>query len=140
MSPSEDELRAALHAGEGAGVDADAAIMRARATRRTRRIRFAGVAAAVLVVGGVAAGVTALSGGGPGAPAAQPGADATGTAPNRSAVTATSGPSRPTSTTQTPSSTPVACPPRPANLMLPGAAAPASSAPKGRYSRHRSPA
>ena len=62
MSPSEHQLRAALHHGEGDGVDAGAVIARARAVRHTRRVRVASVAAAVVAVGAVGTGGALLAG------------------------------------------------------------------------------
>ena len=62
MSPSEYQLRAALHHGEGDGVDAGAVIARARAIRHTQRVRVASVAAAVVLVGGVGTGAGLLAG------------------------------------------------------------------------------
>jgi hypothetical protein len=56
MSPSESQLRAALHHGEGEPVDAGAVIARARAARHDRRVRMASVAAAVAIVGAVGTG------------------------------------------------------------------------------------
>jgi hypothetical protein len=57
MSPSEFELRDALRDGEGDGIDVGALIAHAEGVRRTRRVRWASAAAAVIVVGGVATGV-----------------------------------------------------------------------------------
>ena len=76
MSPSESELRAALRAGDGEGVDADAVITRARGARHARRMRLGSIAAAVIAVGGIAAGVVTLRGGGGAAhvPSTPPGA------------------------------------------------------------------
>ena len=62
MSPSEFQLRAALHDGEGDGVDAGAVIARARAIRHTQRVRVASVAAAVVLLGGVGTGAGLLAG------------------------------------------------------------------------------
>jgi hypothetical protein len=59
MSPTEDELRAALHDGEGAGLDPETVLHRARAqgaALRDRRVRVASVAAIAAVVAGI--GVT----------------------------------------------------------------------------------
>lgn len=60
MSPSESELRASLHAGEGDQVDVDAVLANARSTHRDRRrnaLAIGGAVAAVLAVGGVITGV-----------------------------------------------------------------------------------
>jgi hypothetical protein len=60
MSPSEDQLRAALRDGEGGSLDVDTVIQRARAhgaARREHRVRLASAAAIAAVVAGV--GVTA---------------------------------------------------------------------------------
>ena len=60
MSPSESELRAALHAGEGDTVAVDEIIAQAQVAGRERRKRLAamgGAVAAVLVVGGVVTAV-----------------------------------------------------------------------------------
>ena len=62
MSPSEHQLRAALHHGEGDGVDAGAVIARARAVRHARRVRVASAAAAVIAVGAVGTGGVLLAG------------------------------------------------------------------------------
>ncbi|WP_375477092.1 hypothetical protein [uncultured Jatrophihabitans sp.] len=58
MSPTEEELRSALRAGEGDGVDADRLISNATAHRRQRRVRLLSGAAAAVVV---AAGATSLA-------------------------------------------------------------------------------
>jgi hypothetical protein len=57
VSPSEFDLRAALHEGEGDRLDPDSVLAAARGARRERRVRLASVAGAVLVVGGIGAGV-----------------------------------------------------------------------------------
>ena len=59
MSPTEDELRAALRTGEGGGLDPDIVIVRARAhgaRLHERRIRIASAAAVVAVVAGLGVG------------------------------------------------------------------------------------
>ena len=59
MSPTEDELRAALHLGEGDALDADRVIRRAQAhgaAIRERRVRLASAAAVVAVVAGLGVG------------------------------------------------------------------------------------
>ena len=59
MSPTEDELRAALHLGEGDALDADGVIRRAQAQGaaiRDRRVRLASAAAVVAVVAGLGVG------------------------------------------------------------------------------------
>lgn len=61
MAPSEFELRAALHDGEGEGVNAGRVIARARAVRATRRTRWATAAASVAVVGALGTGIGALA-------------------------------------------------------------------------------
>ncbi|MDP9091395.1 MAG: hypothetical protein M3N95_00205 [Actinomycetota bacterium] len=53
MSPTEDQLRAALQSGQGPGIDPDAVISRAQAVRRERRVRYGSVAAVVAVVAGI---------------------------------------------------------------------------------------
>ncbi|MEP7021150.1 MAG: hypothetical protein ABI808_10885 [Pseudonocardiales bacterium] len=67
MSPNEFQLRSALRDGEGAGVNPDTVIARARGmeqARHDRRVRYASMAAAVAVVGGIGVlGSVALSGG-----------------------------------------------------------------------------
>jgi len=60
MSPSESELRASLHAGEGDHLDVDAVLAHARSARRDRRrnrLAIGGTVAAVLAVAGVITGV-----------------------------------------------------------------------------------
>lgn len=57
MSPSEDQLRAALRHGEGDGLSAAGIIARAEDHRRQRRTRLLSVAAAVVVVAGIGTGV-----------------------------------------------------------------------------------
>lgn len=64
MSPSESQLRAALHEGEGQGLDAGLLIVHANRLRRERRRRINQVAGATLVVGVVGAGFGLLTGGG----------------------------------------------------------------------------
>lgn len=67
MSPSESELRAALHEGEGEPLDAGGLIAHAQgvARHRQRRIRTAfSAAAGVVVVGGVVTLVSLAAGGG----------------------------------------------------------------------------
>ncbi|TAM91935.1 MAG: hypothetical protein EPN43_03340 [Jatrophihabitans sp.] len=114
MSPSEDELRAALREGQDGGLDADAVIRHAHTARRARRVRFATTAGAVIVVAGIGAGAAALAhhdGSGP-APAAQP--------PGRASV-ATPAPGHagvPAAGVR--SADPSQCPVRPERLMLPG--------------------
>lgn len=66
MSPTEFDLRAALRAGEGDSVDADAIIADGRARIAHRRVRVLSGAAAAVVVAGVALGGSLLSGGGNG--------------------------------------------------------------------------
>lgn len=61
MSRDESDLRAALHAGEGDGVDADRVIGQALAVRHARRTRWASVAASVVVVAAVGSGIGALA-------------------------------------------------------------------------------
>lgn len=56
MSPSEDQLRAALHHGEGEHLDVDGLLLRAAATRHARRVRIGATAAAVLAVAGIGIG------------------------------------------------------------------------------------
>lgn len=60
MSPSESELRASLHAGEGDQLDVDAVLAQARSTsrdRRRNRLAIGGAVVAVLAVAGVITGV-----------------------------------------------------------------------------------
>jgi hypothetical protein len=64
MSPSEIDLRAALHDGEGEGLDVNGVIARGQARRAHRRTVVLSAAAVVIVVGAVSGGVAALSGGG----------------------------------------------------------------------------
>lgn len=64
MSPSEAQLRAALHEGEGQGLDAGLLIAHASRVRRERRRRINQAAAATLAVGVLGAGFTLLVGGG----------------------------------------------------------------------------
>jgi hypothetical protein len=66
MSPSEAQLRAALHEGEGQGVDAGLVIVQANRVRRERRRRVNQIAGGVVVVGAVCAGFVLVSGGGSG--------------------------------------------------------------------------
>jgi hypothetical protein len=56
MSPSEDQLRAALHHGEGEHLDVDGLLLRAAATRHARRVRIGATVAAVLAVAGIGLG------------------------------------------------------------------------------------
>jgi hypothetical protein len=56
MSPTEDQLRAALHHGEGEHLDVDGLLLRAAATRHARRVRIGATAAAVLAVAGIGVG------------------------------------------------------------------------------------
>jgi hypothetical protein len=57
MSPSEFDLRAALHDGEGDGLDADRLILAAEASRSSRRARLLSAGAVAAVVAGVSVGV-----------------------------------------------------------------------------------
>jgi hypothetical protein len=64
MSPSEDQLRAALRAGEGPAPSADAIIGHAlgvKAERRQQRVRALGMVAAVAAVAGLGAGIATSS-------------------------------------------------------------------------------
>ena len=61
MSPSESELRAALHEGEGGAPDADLVIARALRVRYQRRRLITSVASAAAVVAVVAVGGTLLA-------------------------------------------------------------------------------
>ena len=64
MSPSEDQLRAALRAGEGGSPDPDVIIghaLQVKHVRRQRQVRLVSVAAAVILVGGLGVGLTALN-------------------------------------------------------------------------------
>jgi hypothetical protein len=89
MSPSESELRASLHTGEGERLDADSVLARARAAKRERRrnlVAMGGAVAAVLAVGGVVAAVQLNHSGHPQAvPTAPPTAPpaTSGPAPNQ---------------------------------------------------------
>jgi hypothetical protein len=56
MSPTEFDLRAALHDGEGDGVDADRLIAVGQTRRAQRRVRVLSTAAVVVVVAGAGAG------------------------------------------------------------------------------------
>ena len=60
MSPSESQLRAALHEGEGQGLDAGLLIANAHRVRRERRRRINQVAGATLVVGVLGVSFTVL--------------------------------------------------------------------------------
>jgi hypothetical protein len=65
MSPSENQLRAALSDGEGPKPDADAIIGKAlvvKYERHRRRVRVAGVLGVAAVVGGVGVGLAATQG------------------------------------------------------------------------------
>jgi hypothetical protein len=53
MSPTEDQLRAALRDGAGPGIDPDAVISRAHALLRERRVKVGSIAAVVAVVAGI---------------------------------------------------------------------------------------
>jgi len=64
MSPSESQLRAALHEGEGEGLDAGLLIAHGNRLRRQRRRRINQIAVATVVVGVVGVGFTVLSGNG----------------------------------------------------------------------------
>ena len=64
MSPSEFDLRGALHDGEGEGIDVEALIGHASAVQRTRharRVQLASVAALVVLAGGVGTAVALRS-------------------------------------------------------------------------------
>lgn len=61
MSPSENDLRAALRDGEGEPLDVDHVLARGRAARTRRRARALNTAAAVAVVAGLATGGTLLA-------------------------------------------------------------------------------
>ena len=56
MSPTENDLRAALHDGEGDGVDPNRIIFRAQRERAARRSKLLNAAAAVIVVVGIGGG------------------------------------------------------------------------------------
>jgi hypothetical protein len=70
VSPSESDLRAALRAGEGDGLDPDSVLTAARAARHQRRVRIASAAGAVVLVGAVAGGVGIANLRSPGQPTA----------------------------------------------------------------------
>jgi hypothetical protein len=61
MSPSESQLRAALHDGEGADVDPDAVISHAIGVRRERRRRINAITGGVAVVAVIGVGASVLS-------------------------------------------------------------------------------
>jgi hypothetical protein len=61
VSPSESQLRAALHDGEGDGIDPGRVIARAEAIRRRRRVRIASVAGTVAAVAAIAVTVPLLN-------------------------------------------------------------------------------
>lgn len=64
MSPTEDQLRAALQNGQGAGIDPDVVISRAHAVQRERRVKYGSIAAVIAVVAGIGvAGGIALGSG-----------------------------------------------------------------------------
>lgn len=99
MSPTEFDLRAALHEGEGDGPDADLVVAGARAYRARRRARILSTAATVVcvaAVGGVIAGVVGTSGHGEsgGAGLAAPNAAPTAAAPHSAAGSAGGVPGR----------------------------------------------
>ena len=66
MSPSEFDLRAALHDGEGGELNVDQVIQHARARVTQRRVRLLSGAAIVALVAGVATGGALLAGAGNG--------------------------------------------------------------------------
>ncbi len=89
MSPSESQLRAALHDGDGAGLNPDTVISRARHTRQRRRRTIAaatGSVAGVLAVGAIVSVVTIAASNDSGSSAASGAQPASGALPNRSAA------------------------------------------------------
>ncbi len=133
MSPSEEDLRAALRRGEGDPVDVDGIVAAGDAQRRRRRTRVLSTAASVVAVGGVAAlvGVLAATGGSQHTSVAVHGARGDATAPTSgpSHGTAPAGvfPQSPTSTAQpgsagSPAS--LACPASYPARLLPGGGSP----------------
>jgi hypothetical protein len=124
MSPSESQLRAALHDGEGAGVDPDAVISHAIGVRRDRRRRINAIAGGVAVVAVIGVGASVLSSssngrnGGSSADSAAGGAasrNGTAAAPRRpvSSATAAGGLGRAPAVAGT-------CPTAPDHFALPG--------------------
>ena len=73
MTPTEDQLRAALHQGEGEHLDVDGLLLRAAATRHARRVRIGATAAAVLAVAGIGLGSVVAFGDRGGQPTARGG-------------------------------------------------------------------
>jgi hypothetical protein len=68
MSPSEFDLRAALHDGEGEQLDVDRLVVHARAHAAQRRVRVLSAAAVVAVITGVGVGIAVSDGNGHGSP------------------------------------------------------------------------
>lgn len=63
MSPSEEQLRAALAEGQGPGISADRIIARAREVRHQRRVRYGSALAIAAAVAGIGVGGGLLVGG-----------------------------------------------------------------------------
>ncbi len=127
MSPSEFDLRAALHHGEGDDLNVDQLVLGARARAAQRRVRLLSTAAVVAVVAGASVGIAQLAGNdseqagsnaaGASSPANNPNADsaygAAGSA--RSAPPRVNGPALPSG---------VACPTTRPQYLLPGGGSP----------------
>jgi hypothetical protein len=64
MSPNESQLRAALHDGEGDGIDPNRVIAQAQLIRRRRRVTIASVAGTVAAVAAIAITVPLIARGG----------------------------------------------------------------------------
>src|SRR5439155_8122953 len=118
MSPSESDLRAALHDGEGGNLDVDQLILGARAHAAQRRMRLLSTAAVVAVVASAGVGGAALLRSG-----SSPESDAGEKAANRShsAYDATAGNKRADAVPGAQgAASGVPCPSSPPNYLLPG--------------------
>lgn len=123
MSPSEDQLRAALQHGEGEHLDVDELLLRAAATRHARRVRTGAITAAVLAVAGIGLGSVIAFGDRGGHPAAGSGSTpraATDVLPSSSVPPSTSADGSPTGSAPMSPHPSVTCPP-----MLPTVTVPA---------------
>jgi hypothetical protein len=124
MTPTEDQLRAALRRGEGEHLDVDGLLRHAAATRHARRVRMGAAAAAALAVAGIGIGsVVAFGDDGRQQPVAGSGspARATDDRPSSALPTSTSAHGSPTSSPSTgPQHPSGACPPVLPRVTVPG--------------------
>jgi hypothetical protein len=125
MSPSEFDLRAALHHGEGDDLNVDQLVLGARARAAQRRVRLLSTAAVVAVVAGASVGIAQLAGNN-GEQAGSNAAGAGSAATNPNADSAYGARSQAKSAPQralAPLSG-VACPTTPPHYLLPGGGSP----------------